>query len=113
MLTVSGGAVIAAEGVVADGHVAVDGGRIASVGARTGGGPVDIDARGGWIAPGFIDVQINGAHGIDVTTQPERIDELGNVLVRYGEHVITVGTNAVTPYRVSSRRARRCARAAS
>ena len=45
---------------------------------------MDIDARGGWIVPGFIDVQINGAHGIDVTTQPERIDELGAVLVRYG-----------------------------
>ena len=29
-------------------------------------------------------MQINGAHGIDVTTQPERIDELGAVLVRYG-----------------------------
>ena len=27
--------------------------------------------------PGFIDVQINGAHGIDVTTQPARIVELG------------------------------------
>ena len=39
---------------------------------------------GGWIVPGFIDVQINGAHGIDVTTEPERIDELGAALVRYG-----------------------------
>ncbi len=45
---------------------------------------VDVDARGGWIVPGFIDVQINGAHGIDVTTEPERIDELGAALVRYG-----------------------------
>ena len=39
-----------------------------------------IDAAGGWIAPGFIDVQINGGHGIDLTTQPERIDELGAFL---------------------------------
>ena len=45
---------------------------------------MDIDAAGGWIVPGFIDLQINGAHGIDVTTQPERIDELGAVLARYG-----------------------------
>ena len=77
VLTISGGAVVAADGVVTDGHVAVDGGRIAAVGAGAGGGPADIDADGGWIVPGFIDVQINGAHGIDVTTQPERIDELG------------------------------------
>ena len=46
--------------------------------------PVDVDAGGGWIVPGFIDVQINGAHGIDVTTQPHRIDELAAVLPRYG-----------------------------
>ena len=45
---------------------------------------VDIDAGGGWIVPGFIDVQINGAHGIDVTTQPHRIDELAAFLPRYG-----------------------------
>ena len=32
----------------------------------------------GVIVPGYIDVQINGAHGIDVTTQPDRIDELGS-----------------------------------
>ena len=53
-------------------------------GVASGDGAVDVDARGGWIVPGFIDVQINGAHGIDVTTEPERIDELGAALVRYG-----------------------------
>ena len=29
-------------------------------------------------------MQINGAHGIDVTTQPDRIDELGAALVQHG-----------------------------
>ena len=24
-----------------------------------------------WVGPGFIDLQINGAHGIDVTTAPD------------------------------------------
>ena len=60
-------------------------GVVAAVGS---GAPPDaaptIDAAGGWIVPGFIDVQINGAHGIDVTTQPERIGELGAFLPRYG-----------------------------
>ena len=36
------------------------------------------------VAPGFIDAQINGAHGIDVTEEPHRIGELGDELTRYG-----------------------------
>ena len=36
------------------------------------------------MAPGFIDAQINGAHGIDVTAEPHRIGELGAELTRYG-----------------------------
>ena len=39
-----------------------------------------IDATGGWVTPGFIDVQINGGHGIDLTSEPERADELGCLL---------------------------------
>lgn len=36
------------------------------------------------VAPGFIDAQINGAYGIDVTEEPARIVELGTELTRYG-----------------------------
>ncbi|MET0324517.1 MAG: N-acetylglucosamine-6-phosphate deacetylase, partial [Ilumatobacteraceae bacterium] len=71
--------------VIRRGAVHVDGPTIVGVGGA--GGTLadgDIDADGGWIVPGFVDVQINGAHGIDVTTQPRRIDELGSVLTRYG-----------------------------
>jgi N-acetylglucosamine-6-phosphate deacetylase len=39
-----------------------------------------------WVAPGFIDLQINGAHGIDVTTAPTRIPELA---VRLPEQGVT------------------------
>ena len=42
------------------------------------------DADGLIVAPGFIDAQINGAHGIDVTAEPDRIGELGAELTRYG-----------------------------
>jgi N-acetylglucosamine-6-phosphate deacetylase len=84
-VAVVNGSVVISVGVVADGYVLLDGGVVAAVGS---GGPPKaaqtIDAGGGWIAPGFIDVQINGGHGVDLTTQPERIGELGEFLVRYG-----------------------------
>jgi N-acetylglucosamine-6-phosphate deacetylase len=79
---VGGGRVLTPGGVVDDGAVTIDDALITSTG--TARGPLDIDAGGGWIVPGFIDLQINGAHGIDVTTAPDRIDELGAALVRYG-----------------------------
>lgn len=48
-------------------------------------GPGDqFDAADLIVAPGFIDAQINGAHGIDVTEEPHRIGELGAELPRYG-----------------------------
>ncbi len=81
-MIVGGGRVLTPDGVVDDGAVTTDDDLITRIGPATG--PLDIDARGGWIVPGFIDLQINGAHGIDVTTEPDRIDELGAALVRYG-----------------------------
>ena len=43
-----------------------------------------LDLDGAWLCPGFIDLQINGAFGIDVTTEPHRIRELGARLARHG-----------------------------
>ena len=65
------------------GQVVVDRrGRIVAVGdaplmTRRTADAVVIDATGCWVTPGFIDVQINGGHGIDLTTEPGRADELG------------------------------------
>ena len=88
-LVIAGGAVVTPSGVIDPGQVVVDGtGRIVAVdepGATEA--PTDalvIDAIGCWVTPGFIDVQINGGHGIDLTSEPERADELGRLLPRYG-----------------------------
>jgi N-acetylglucosamine-6-phosphate deacetylase len=80
------GAAVVGSGVVSALDVGVEGGRIAGLGrglAVTGSGET-IDVSGCTVAPGFVDAQINGALGIDVTTQPQRIAELGRRLAVFG-----------------------------
>ncbi len=65
--------------------IVVDG-RIAAVGrdlAVPAGAEV-LDGDGLSVAPGFIDLQVNGAHGIDLTGEPDRMGELAALLPRYG-----------------------------
>ena len=60
-------------------------GRIAAIGAV----PTDwtgdvIDADGLLVAPGLIDLQVNGGLGVDLTSDPETMWELGRKLPGYG-----------------------------
>ncbi len=69
------------------GDVVIEGGRVAAVddGRQTAvERAIEIDATGLLVAPGFVDVQINGGHGIDLATSPERLWELGALLAQYG-----------------------------
>jgi N-acetylglucosamine-6-phosphate deacetylase len=61
-------------------------GRIAAVGPELAA-PAEsavLEVPGAVVAPGFIDLQINGAHGIDLADEPERLGELAALLPRYG-----------------------------
>ena len=83
-LVVAGGSVVTPSAVIEHGHVVVDGTGGSSPSAATGGSSPrptrpSIDATGCWVTPGFIDVQLNGGHGIDLTTEPGRAGELGAV----------------------------------
>ena len=72
-LAIVGGApgdVVIVDGVIVDG-------------APVRGGAV-LDATGAVVVPGFIDVQVNGAHGVDFASRPEAIGAVAAVLPRYG-----------------------------
>jgi N-acetylglucosamine-6-phosphate deacetylase len=85
---ITGGTVITPAGVIEHGTVLLDRGQVVAVGGpgavRMPPGAIVVDATGGWVVPGFIDLQLNGGHGIDLTTAPARAVELGRFLPRYG-----------------------------
>ena len=66
-------------------HVAIEDASITAVGSTTET-PAEriVDATGCSVLPGFIDLQINGAVGVDFSTQPERIGEVAEYLVQCG-----------------------------
>lgn len=77
-------------------RVDIVGGRIVAVSAATSPRPGDVVVEDGWIAPGFIDLQVNGAGGVDLTATDD-VDHVARVLA-------THGTTAFCPTVVSSAR---------
>ncbi|MEO7398982.1 MAG: N-acetylglucosamine 6-phosphate deacetylase [Ilumatobacteraceae bacterium] len=94
-LIIDGGTIVA-DGCTFDGSVEVQGELIRSVAPaadRTSNSATTsdrrvaratvvrtLDATGCLVMPGFIDVQINGAVGVDFSTQPERVGEVAEML---------------------------------
>src|SRR6476659_7597178 len=71
-----------------DGVLLADGSRIIAVGSSSAV-PCPpqaqvVDAQGLLVAPGFLDLQVNGAFGRDFTANPTTIWEVGAGLVQYG-----------------------------
>jgi N-acetylglucosamine-6-phosphate deacetylase len=52
--------------------------------SRLSGGLTRLDATGLLVAPGFIDLQCNGAIGVDLTTAPQRMWDVAAALPRWG-----------------------------
>lgn len=72
MTVLRGGRVVTPEGILDDGWLAVEDGRIAAIGS--GPSPSDaIDLGGAWLLPGFIDLHVHGGGGHDMTESPEEM----------------------------------------
>ena len=91
-LLLHGGDAYTPDTVVRDGAVLVRGGRIAAVAPASDVTPPPsddvqrIDVRGGVIAPGFVDLQVNGAAGVLFTDEPteQTLGAMAAALPRYG-----------------------------
>ncbi len=86
MVRLRGGQVVGPDGVLERGTVVIDSGRISAVAADDGASPApgDIDCRGCWIVPGFIDTHIHGGHGVDVLDGGDAVAQVAATLPRYG-----------------------------
>lgn len=82
-LVVRGGTVLAPDGR-RRADVAIVGGRIESVGADLAPGDTEIDAAGRLVAPGLVDLQVNGGWGHDVTSDGGAMWPLAERLARHG-----------------------------
>jgi N-acetylglucosamine-6-phosphate deacetylase len=94
-MLIHGGAVYTPEGVIPDGAILIDGAHIRVIGTRAevfnhpsrgDTTRTEINAGGGIIAPGFIDLQVNGAGGKLLSEEPtvESVRVISEVLPRFG-----------------------------
>ena len=84
------------------GHVELEGDRIAAL-----GDPGDV-----LVVPGYVDLQLNGAFGIDLAREPERLWELAALLPRAGVTSF-LPTIVTSPVSTPARRLRATASATS
>ena len=84
-------------------NVTLDGPVIVAIGDDVDSAAEIVDCSGLVISPGFIDLQCNGAVGVDLTTDPTSIDTVAEALPRFGvtSFLPTVVTSPATRRRAA------------
>jgi N-acetylglucosamine-6-phosphate deacetylase len=78
-----------------EGTVLLEGSRVAQVSREPLEADEDHEYTDRLLCPGFVDLQVNGAFGVDVATEPERVPELSRKL-------LASGTTSYLPALISS-----------
>ena len=112
MTKLAGGRMIGSERAAA---ITTSGGLITSVDGDASDGPGDheIDIAGLTVAPGLIDIQINGAYGSDFTLDPESIWRIGARLPEQGVSAFLPTIITSPPEAIDAARAALAARPAA
>jgi N-acetylglucosamine-6-phosphate deacetylase len=93
MTVLAGARVVTPAGVLDDGWVEIDGGRIVDV--RSGPLPDGAnDLGGGWLLPGFIDIHVHGGGGHDVTSSAEAMAGAAHFHMTHGTTSLLVSLMA-------------------
>lgn len=97
MIRLRGGTLVLPDRVIADGALTIDDGRIAETGPDAGESAADVDCRGCWILPGFIDGHIHGVDGTDVLGHAGAVARVAAALPRHGVTAFCPTTVACVP----------------
>jgi len=87
MFAIRHATLITPDSILEDGAVLIAGGRIQAVGGPELPMPADADVRdaaGLLLAPGWLDLQVNGGFGLDFTADPAAIWDVAAALPRFG-----------------------------
>lgn len=104
-LVVENGTVVMPDGLLGAARVVCAEGRIVSVGPRVRcpAGAVRIDARGGFIAPGFIDIHVHGGGGADfMDGTPEAVRTVLATHARHGTTTLFATTTVGRPAQIDA-----------
>ena len=104
MIVLSGAELVLPDRILSPGTLVIEGGRIADIrpggaqGRATGGHPPSLFAfHGHYIIPGFIDVHVHGADGLDSLDEGDAVRSIAARLPRYGVTAFCPTTVACAP----------------